>query len=86
MMSAMKQGRMLLAYSGGLHHVQVPGHIPNVFKTVRMRLEAIDIADYMADINKRGGPDDFKRNVKADLERRRDFFCPEEGKITSAVA
>lgn len=78
---AMKQGRMLLAYSGGLHHVQVPGHIPNVFKTVRMRLEAIEMSDYIAQMMKEGGEDEFKKNVRLDLDRRRDFYCPEEGKL-----
>jgi hypothetical protein len=85
-MMAMKDGRTLFAYSGGLHHVQVPGHIPNVFKTVRMRIEVVDMADYIAEIMKRGGPDDFKKNVRLDLDRRRDFYAPEEGKITTAVA
>lgn len=83
---AMKEGRMLLAYSGGLHHVQVPGHIPNVFKTVRMRLEIVMMEKYIDDMMKRGGPDEFKKNVRLDLDRRRDFYCPEEGKITTAVA
>jgi hypothetical protein len=85
-MMAMKEGRTLFAYSGGLHHVQVPGHMPNVFKTVRMRIEVVEMADYIAEIMKRGGPDDFKKNVRLDLDRRRDFYAPEEGKITSAVA
>lgn len=78
---AMKEGRLLLAYSGGLHHVQVPGHIPNVFKTVRMRLEAIEMSGYIDEIMKRGGEEDFKKNVRLDLDRRRDFYCPEEGKL-----
>ena len=78
---AMKQGKMLLAYSGGLHHVQVPGHIPNVFATVRMRLEAVEMSDYIAEMMSRGGEEDFKKNVRVDLDRRRDFYCPEEGKL-----
>lgn len=85
-MLAMREGRMLLAYSGGLHHVQVPGHIPNLFKTVRMRLEAVELSEYIDEMMKRGGPDEFKKNVRLDLDRRRDFYCPEEGKITTAVA
>ena len=80
-MLAMREGRMLLAYSGGLHHVQIPGHIPNVFKTVRMRLEALELSDYIADMMKRGGADEFKKNVRLDLDRRRDFYCPEETKL-----
>ena len=78
---AIKDGRMLLAYSGGLHHVQVPGHIPNVFKTVRMRIEVLMIEDYVAEMMKRGDADEFKKNVRLDLDRRRDFYCPEEGKL-----
>jgi hypothetical protein len=75
---AMKEGRMLLAYSGGLHHVQIPGKVPYLFKTVRMRLEIIDIADYIAEMTAIGGPDQFKKNVMRDLDRRRDFYCVEE--------
>ena len=79
-LNAVKEGRMLLAYSGGLHHVQVPGHIPNVFKTVRMRIENLEIADYIAE-QMRGGPENFKKNVMKDLDRRRDEYAPEEGKL-----
>ncbi len=85
-MEAIGEGRMLLAYSGGLHHVQVPGRIPNVFKTVRMRLEVLDISEYIEAMNRRGGAGDFKKTVRLDLDQRRDFYAPEEGKITTAVA
>ncbi|HUR82920.1 MAG TPA: 1-acyl-sn-glycerol-3-phosphate acyltransferase [Thermoanaerobaculia bacterium] len=83
---AVKAGRMLLAYSGGLHHVQIPGRFPRVFKTVRMRVENLDIAEYIAEITRRGGEDDFKKNVMKDLDGRRDQYAPEEGKITTKVA
>ena len=73
---AIKEGRMLAAYSGGLHHVQVPGHIPNLFETVRMRLEIIDIARYIEEMMADGGADQFKKNVMRDLDRRRDLYCP----------
>ncbi len=75
---AIGSGRMLLAYSGGLHHVQIPGHIPNLFETVRMRIENLEIADYIVEMMKNGGPDEFKHNVIRDLERRRDQNSPEE--------
>ncbi len=75
---AMKEGRMLVAYSGGLHHVQVPGRIPNVFKTVRMRLEDVDIARYIDEMNAVAGADQFKKSVMRDLDRRRDAYCFEE--------
>jgi hypothetical protein len=76
---AMKQGRMLVAYSGGLHHVQHPGGLPRIFKTVRLRLEILDIAGYIEEMMRGGGADQFKKNVMRDLDRRRDFYCPYEG-------
>jgi Acyltransferase len=75
---SLKEGRMLIAYSGGLHHVQVPGHIPNVFRTVRLRAEVLDIAQYIKDRMAEGGAEQFKKNVIRDLEQRRDTYCPEE--------
>ncbi len=83
---AVKHGRMLLAYSGGLHHVQIPGKFPRPFKTVRMRIENLDIAEYIAEITRRGGEEEFKKNVMRDLDARRDNYAPEEGKITTKVA
>ena len=75
---AMKEGKMLIAYSGGLHHVQVPGRVPRIFKTVRMRLEIVDIARYIDEMMRNGGAAEFKKNVMRDLDRRRDFYCPGE--------
>lgn len=71
-------GRMLLAYSGGLHHVQAPGErFPRLWKTIRMRLELVDIAAYRAGLLAGAGAGlGWKRAVIADLERRRDLFCP----------
>ncbi len=78
---AIQEGRMLMAYSGGLHHVQHPGRVPELFKTVRMRVENLDITAYIAEQMAKGGPEQFKRNVIRDLEWRRDTYCPEEGKL-----
>lgn len=70
-------GRMLLAYSGGLHHVQAPGErFPSLWKTIRMRFELVDIASYRAALLARAGTAGFKRAVIEDLERRRDQLCP----------
>ena len=74
---ALDHGRMLIAYSGGLHHVQIPGRVPRIFKTVRLRVEVLDIADYIW-THMSEGPERFKKNVIQDLERRRDEYCPEE--------
>lgn len=77
---AVKEGRMLVAYSGGLHHVQIPGRFPRIFKTVRLRVENLDIADYIAEMKRNGGEEAFKRNVMKDLDQRRDAYAPENGK------
>ena len=73
---AIQKGRFLVAYSGGLHHVQIPGsHKIGIFETVRMRVEVLEIDEYIAAMSTNGGPDQFKRNVREDLERRRDLYC-----------
>ena len=78
-LETMGEGRMLIAYSGGLHHVQAPGErFPRLFKTIRMRLEAVDIAAYRNARLEEGGPKGFRRSVVRDLERRRDLYCPVE--------
>jgi hypothetical protein len=78
---AIREGRMLIAYSGGLHHVQVPGRVPRIFKTIRLRVENVDIAEYIKDMMSRGGEAEFKKNVMKDLDWRRDHYCPEGGQV-----
>ena len=80
-LQAVKEGRFVLAYSGGLHHVQIPGRAPRIFKTVRMRLENLEIADYIKEMTAQGGAEQFKKNVMRDLDRRRDLYAPEESKL-----
>lgn len=73
------EGRMLLAYSQGLHHVQVPGQlVPKLFKTLRISLEALEIDAYLRSLGEPLGSQELKRAVKADLQRRRDLYCPED--------
>lgn len=76
LLKQIKAGRMLIAYSGGLHHVQAPGQrIPRLFKTLRMRVETLDIPSYshMIASNSYGR---FKQAVIDDLQDRRDIYCP----------
>ena len=74
---AIPNGRMLLTYSGGIHHVQAPGERwPRLFKTLRMRLQEVDIAAYRSSIMQKAGSQGFKAAVVADLESRRDRYCP----------
>jgi len=72
------EGRMLLAYSGGLHHVQVPDEgLPRLFKKMRIALEMLDIQPYLEGLGiDELHPVAFKRAVIADLQRRRDHYCP----------
>lgn len=73
---AIPEGRMLLAYSGGLHHVQAPGDAcPRPFKVLRLRLELVDLADYRRRVAESVGADEFKAAVIRDLTRRRDRHC-----------
>jgi 1-acyl-sn-glycerol-3-phosphate acyltransferase len=76
---ARPDGRMLLAYSGGLHHVQAPGeHFPRLFRTVRMSFELVEIPEYRRAMLERSGGDEkaFRTEVMADLERRLLAHCP----------
>lgn len=69
------EGTLLLVYSEGLHHVQAPGEgFPHLFKRVRARLEEIPLALYKMEMGH--GTPEFRANVIADLERRRDLHCP----------
>jgi 1-acyl-sn-glycerol-3-phosphate acyltransferase len=86
-LETMGEGRMLLAYSGGLHHIQVPGQgLPRLFKTIRMRLEVVDIGTYRtARMEEGGGPRGFRRAVAHDLEKRRDTYCPVDAESDPAA-
>lgn len=85
-LEAVPDGRMLLVYSGGLHHVHAPGdRCLRPFRTVRLRLELVRIAEYRAARAAEGAgkaadageaADGFKAAVIADLTRRRDLHCP----------
>lgn len=46
-MNKMTSGKMLVVYSGGLHHIQTPGSTTvNLFKSVTAALECLDISDF----------------------------------------
>lgn len=80
-LEAISAGRMLIAYSGGLHHVQIPGHAPRAFKKIRLRLEVLEIDQYREALLRNADEEHFKRKVIRDLERRRDEFCPTEDRL-----
>jgi hypothetical protein len=69
------RGRMILAYSGGLHHVFPPGAtLPRLFRPMTLRIESIDIAEYVEE-RSRERPS-FTDAVVRDLTRRRDLYTP----------
>lgn len=70
-------GNMLIAYSGGLHHVQAPGEKwPRIFKTITMNLELLPINDYKKMIQSKYP--DLKNGIVADLQQRLENNCPKE--------
>lgn len=72
---SLRTGRMILAYSGGLHHVFRPGAgRPRFFKSLHVRIESIDIASYVEERAAEGGA--FPAAVVRDLTRRRDLHTP----------
>jgi hypothetical protein len=74
---AVPGGRMLLAYSGGLHHVHAPGdRFPRFFRRVRLCVEVVDIEEYRRTLLATAGEEGFKGVVIEDLTRRRDESCP----------
>jgi 1-acyl-sn-glycerol-3-phosphate acyltransferase len=76
-LEVLDDGRMLILYSGGLHHIQVPGqHVPKFFKTVRLGMELVEIPDYKAAVMAASPDGDFRRSVIDDLTARRDRHCP----------
>ena len=78
-LGALPEGRMLVVYSGGLHHIQVPGErLPTPFKNIRCRMEMIDIPTFKQELETAYPDLDFTGAVIADLTRRRDEYCPTE--------
>ena len=74
----LENGRILMVYSGGLHHIQIPGESrwPKLFKTIRANLEILEIDAYKASVANEAGDGDFRKALIQDLTRRRDLHCP----------
>lgn len=79
-LEAIPEGRMIIAYSGGLHHVQVPGEgFPKLFQSIWLTLENLDIREYRREL--REAVEDPSRErarkeaMKADLERRKTLWA-----------
>ncbi len=76
-LEVLDDGQMIVLYSGGLHHVQAPGEVlPRPFRTLRARLELLDIEAYKRSLGPTTGGQEFRNAVVADLTHRRDTLCP----------
>lgn len=63
------EGEMVLVYSGGLHHVQIPGQgLPKLFKNIQVRCEKLNIQEYVNGL--KNSDLEFKKAVIQDLESR----------------
>lgn len=72
-----EQGKILFVYSGGLHHIQIPGQTwPKLFKTIKINMEMVDVNDYKDALyhpevkNRRVG---FVRDIQQRLEKLTPF-------------
>ena len=64
------EGYFLFGYSGGLHHIQKPGEkFPKLFKTIRIRWEAVPIAEFKRDMPTENARE-FKVAVVKNLNER----------------
>jgi 1-acyl-sn-glycerol-3-phosphate acyltransferase len=79
-------GKMLMLYSGGLHHIQAPGDkMPRLFRTVNVRFDILDIEEYRTDLRANLAGRSFKKAVVDDLEWRRGTFCPPSSEETTVT-
>ena len=70
-------GKILFAYSGGLHHIQYPGQWPHIFKEAKINIEFKNLMEYKREIGfEHASFKEFKDAVIADLERRKEENCP----------
>lgn len=80
LIAGIDSGRMLLVYSGGLHHVAAPGdRFPRLFREISARLEVVDVPAYRESLGGTRDMDAFRRRVVEDLTRRRNRHAPLRG-------
>ena len=73
----LEKGQMIIGYSGGLHHVQIPDEgLPHLFKTLKLNLETFDIPNYKAMFMETIGSDKWKKLVLDDLQLRLETKVP----------
>jgi hypothetical protein len=76
-LKGLSEGQLLIAYSGGLHHIQVPGEgLPKVFKTIKMNIDAFEMNEYKFMFTATSGTEEWKEQVLADLQNRLETKVP----------
>ena len=70
-------GNMIIAHSGGLHHVMAPGQsIPRPFRRLAVALDSVNVDDYLAQFSMISDEKERRAAICRDLEERRDRYCP----------
>lgn len=71
----LSEGGMILAFSGGLHHIQAPGQLfPKLFKPISMNFSYLDLKEYKASFSEI--PRKRKLKIVQDLQKRLESSCP----------
>lgn len=71
----LEDGGIILAFSGGLHHIQAPGQtLPRLFRPIAMNLAYLDIKEYKSRFP--GSSRERKLAIVQDLQRRLETDCP----------
>ena len=75
-LQGLNRGKALFVYSGGLHHIQIPGqNLPKLFKKVKVNLEMVNIEQYKKSMQKSNFTE-FKKKLIEDLNYRLEHFIP----------
>lgn len=71
-----QHGKLLIGYSGGLHHINAPGekHL-HIFKTIKIRFEILDISEYLNSFEAKG-VNHLRKLVADDLNERLERYKP----------
>ena len=76
-LAGLKKGKMIIAYSGGLHHVQIPNEgLPKLFKTLKMNLEILNIDEYKNKFLEEIGSELWQKKIMTDLQWRLENNVP----------
>lgn len=76
-LEGLESGDMVLAYSGGLHHVHIPGEKHyRIFKTLKMDLEVFSIPEYKKRFGNDTGSENWRKKILEDLQYRLETKVP----------